>query len=118
MQAARPFALAPSASRPLPAALAEVALKTAKCALFPVIILAALAALRHVEHRYDLMLAVCLAAQVWMVRAGLETKGEAVVITIFHLLGLAMELHKVHVGAWIYPGVAFTKFGGVPLYSG
>jgi uncharacterized membrane protein YoaT (DUF817 family) len=33
-------------------------------------------------------------------------------------LGVLLELHKVNVGSWSYPEEAFTKFAGVPLYSG
>ena len=29
-----------------------------------------------------------------------------------------MELFKVHKGSWSYPEEAYTKFFGVPLYSG
>lgn len=39
-------------------------------------------------------------------------------ITAFHLIGLVFELVKVRLGSWSYPGEAFTKIGGVPLYSG
>lgn len=36
----------------------------------------------------------------------------------FHLLGLALELFKVHQGSWVYPGEAVTKVGGVALFAG
>lgn len=49
---------------------------------------------------------------------GLETKDEVLVITMFHILGLIMEVHKVYHGSWSYPEEAYTKFWGVPLYSG
>lgn len=49
---------------------------------------------------------------------GLETRDELKVITLFHLLGLGLELFKVHVGSWSYPEVAVFAVGGVPLYSG
>jgi uncharacterized membrane protein YoaT (DUF817 family) len=53
-----------------------------------------------------------------MYKTGLETKDELKVITVFHLIGLGLELYKVHMGSWAYPEVAWTKVGGVPLYSG
>ena len=53
-----------------------------------------------------------------MVTTGLETKDELLVICLFHILGLGMELFKVRMGSWSYPEAAWTKFGGVPLYSG
>jgi uncharacterized membrane protein YoaT (DUF817 family) len=40
------------------------------------------------------------------------------VILAFHLLGLGLELFKVHVGSWSYPGDAATKIAGVPLFAG
>lgn len=64
------------------------------------------------------MLLACLFIQVAMFYGGLETKDEVLVICIFHLLGLMMELFKVHIGSWAYPEFAYTKFAGVPLYSG
>ncbi len=68
--------------------------------------------------RYDFMLIACIVIQAAMFFGGLETKNEVVVICVFHLLGLMMELFKVHIGSWSYPEAAFTKFAGVPLYSG
>ena len=64
------------------------------------------------------MLISCIFMQVVMYSTGIETKDEVLVICIFHLLGLAMELFKVHIGSWSYPENAYTKIGGVPLYSG
>jgi len=48
----------------------------------------------------------------------LETRDEIKVICLFHLIGLALELYKVHMGSWSYPEPAYTKLFGVPLYSG
>jgi len=68
--------------------------------------------------RYDFMLIACILVQAAMFYGGLETRDEVMVICIFHLLGLMMELFKVHVGSWAYPEDAYTKIAGVPLYSG
>lgn len=68
--------------------------------------------------RYDLLLLICIIVQVIMYKTGIETADEVLVITLFHMLGLVMELHKVNVGSWSYPEEAFTKIAGVPLYSG
>lgn len=68
--------------------------------------------------RYDLLLLICIAAQVIMYYSGMETRDEVFVITAFHLLGLIMELHKVRIGSWSYPEDAITKVAGVPLYAG
>ncbi|NGZ74693.1 DUF817 domain-containing protein [Saccharibacillus sp. VR-M41] len=90
--------------------------------LFPVVIFAALALTRMIElpllPRYDWLLILCLLMQVIMVRSGLETRDELKVITLFHLIGLALELFKVHMGSWSYPGEGYSKIFGVPLYSG
>ena len=67
--------------------------------------------------RYDLLLILSLAMQVFMVRSGLETLNELKMVTAFHLLGLGLELYKVSHGSWSYPDAGF-KIGGVPLYSG
>ena len=74
----------------------------------------------HVPYlsRYDLLLLVCLITQALMLLTRLETMDELKVITLFHLIGLGLELFKVHMGSWSYPGQAWSKIGGVPLYSG
>ncbi len=53
-----------------------------------------------------------------MYKTGLETKDELKVITAFHLIGLLLEIYKVHFGSWSYPEEAYSKIFGVPLYSG
>ncbi|THF80862.1 DUF817 domain-containing protein [Cohnella fermenti] len=94
----------------------------ALCCLFPVVIFSAMAVTKVVDvpfiHRYDLILLICVAMQVAMVAFKLETTDELKVITMFHLIGLGLELFKVNMGSWSYPEEAWTKLGGVPLYSG
>lgn len=68
--------------------------------------------------RYDALLLWCVAATLLFWALGLETWREVLVILGFHLLGLALELFKVHQGSWVYPGEAVTKVGGVPLFAG
>lgn len=90
--------------------------------LFPVFIFAALAVSKFVAipglPRYDLLLLLCLAFQVFMVKSGLESRDELKVITVFHLIGLCLEIFKVHMGSWGYPEDGYSKVFGVPLYSG
>lgn len=90
--------------------------------VFPVVIFASLALTKLIPlsllPRYDWMLVICLLMQWWMVRSGLETRDELKVITVFHLIGLALELFKVHMGSWSYPEDGYFKLYGVPLYSG
>jgi uncharacterized membrane protein YoaT (DUF817 family) len=68
--------------------------------------------------RYDFLLVACLFLQWVMLASKLETRDELRVICVFHALGLTLELFKVHHGSWSYPDEAFSKIGGVPLYSG
>ncbi len=53
-----------------------------------------------------------------MLASKLETWDEFKVICLFHVIGLALELYKVHMGSWAYPEGAHSKIFGVPLYSG
>ncbi len=90
--------------------------------LFPVVIFLTLALSKIISipglYRYDFILIVCLLMQWIMYKTGLETKDELKVITVFHLIGLLLEIYKVHFGSWSYPEEAYSKVFGVPLYSG
>lgn len=90
--------------------------------IFPLIIFAALAISKFVEipylPRYDFLLIACILGQIFMLASGLETKDELKTICVFHLIGLALEIFKVHMGSWAYPEFAYSKVFGVPLYSG
>lgn len=70
--------------------------------------------------RYDLLLLIALAIQGWMLHAKLETWDEVKAITLFHLIGFALEVFKTSpaIGSWSYPDFAYTKVFGVPLFSG
>jgi len=68
--------------------------------------------------RYDFLLLSCLAIQALMYFTKMETRDELLVITLFHLIGICLEIFKVNVGSWSYPEDAYTKVAGVPLYSG
>ena len=89
--------------------------------LFPAALFAGLAVSKYVDlpiARYDALLIYCLLLTFgfWLVR--LESWREIAVIFGFHLVGLALELFKVQVGSWQYPGDAVTKYAGVPLFAG
>lgn len=89
--------------------------------LFPAALFAGLALSRVVPlplPRYDLLLIFCVVLTLFFWLIGLETWREVLVIAGFHLLGLGLELFKVKVGSWSYPGDAYTKFAGVPLFAG
>jgi uncharacterized membrane protein YoaT (DUF817 family) len=67
---------------------------------------------------YDALLLWCVVVTLGFWALGLETWREVLVIVAFHLLGLGLEVFKVHVGSWSYPEDAATKVWDVPLFSG
>ncbi|HEY7487121.1 MAG TPA: DUF817 domain-containing protein [Streptosporangiaceae bacterium] len=107
--------------RSFPIQLFRFALAEARCCVFAVALFAGLAISSVVPlpiPRYDALLiyAVAVAAGSWLLK--LETAQEVAVIAGFHMIGLLFELIKVRLGSWSYPEHAYTKVGGVPLYSG
>ncbi|MBN6064429.1 DUF817 domain-containing protein [Aggregatibacter actinomycetemcomitans] len=70
--------------------------------------------------RYDLLLIFALAVQYLMFRFKLETLDEIKSITLFHVVGFALELFKTSssIQSWAYPDFAYTKIFGVPLFTG
>ncbi|SER62455.1 Uncharacterized membrane protein YoaT, DUF817 family [Gracilibacillus ureilyticus] len=95
-------------------------IEQAKSCLFAVVIFSTLAITQMIElsNRYDWILLICIITQIIMLVTHLETWDELKVICVFHIIGLALEIYKVHMGSWSYPEEAFTKVFGVPLYSG
>lgn len=91
--------------------------------LFAVFILAMLMITQYFRvpflPRYDVMLILCVLMQVAMVWwLKMETVDELKVICLFHVLGTTMEIFKVNMGSWSYPGDAYSMVFGVPLYGG
>lgn len=70
--------------------------------------------------RYDALLIIALLIQFWMVWAKLETWDELKAITVFHVVGFALEVFKTSgsIQSWTYPDFAYTKVFGVPLFAG
>jgi len=70
--------------------------------------------------RYDVLLIIALGIQAWMIWAKLETMDELKAVTLFHVIGFALEVFKTSSGikSWSYPDFAYTKLFGVPLFSG
>ena len=70
--------------------------------------------------RYDVLLMAALAIQAWMVWARLETLDELKAVSLFHVIGFALEVFKTSgpIQSWAYPDFAYTKLFGVPLFSG
>jgi uncharacterized membrane protein YoaT (DUF817 family) len=96
-------------------------IQQALCCIFPALVFCMLA-LSHlftgIIPRYDFMLITCIVIQIVLYKSEIETRDEVLVICMFHLLGLMMELFKIHIGSWAYPEFAYAKIFGVPLYSG
>ncbi len=53
-----------------------------------------------------------------MIAFNLETWDELKVISLFHLIGLILEIFKIKMGSWSYPEFAYSKIFNAPLYSG
>jgi uncharacterized membrane protein YoaT (DUF817 family) len=68
--------------------------------------------------RYDILFVAALSIQAVLLLTRLETREEAGVILIYHVIGTAMEVFKTDAGSWIYPEAGVLRIGGVPLFSG
>lgn len=70
--------------------------------------------------RYDLLFLIAIGIQLGMLWSKLETMDELKAVALFHLAGFALEVFKVSgsIQSWAYPEAAYTKFWGVPLFSG
>ena len=70
--------------------------------------------------RYDVLLIIAIGIQALMLWSRLETLDEVKAITLFHLIGFALEVFKTSgaIQSWSYPDFAYTKVLGVPLFSG
>ncbi|WP_110255004.1 DUF817 domain-containing protein [Undibacterium pigrum] len=70
--------------------------------------------------RYDVLFVIALLIQGGMVWSKLETVDELKAVTLFHLVGFALEVFKVsgQIQSWAYPEFGYTKLWGVPLFSG
>ncbi|MFZ6746393.1 DUF817 domain-containing protein [Undibacterium sp. JH2W] len=70
--------------------------------------------------RYDVLFVIALLIQAGMVWSKLETLDELKAVTLFHMVGFALEVFKVsgQIQSWAYPEFGYTKLWGVPLFSG
>lgn len=70
--------------------------------------------------RYDLLFLIAIGIQLGMLWSKLETMDELKAVALFHLAGFTLEVFKVSgsIQSWAYPEAAYTKFWGVPLFSG
>lgn len=70
--------------------------------------------------RYDFLFLGATAIKLALIGLRLETWREVAVLSLFHAIGMGLELFKTsaEVGSWSYPEPAFFRIGTVPLYSG
>jgi uncharacterized membrane protein YoaT (DUF817 family) len=68
--------------------------------------------------RLDFLFLMALLIQAGMLYLRLESFAEVRIIFIFHVTGMAMEIFKTAIGAWIYPEHSFLRLGHVPLFTG
>ncbi|MTK64593.1 MAG: DUF817 domain-containing protein [Methanobacterium sp.] len=70
--------------------------------------------------RYDFLFLGAVAIQLLLVLFRLESWRDVGVLSLFHLLGVGLELFKTapSIHSWSYPEPAVFKLGSVPLYSG
>ncbi len=70
--------------------------------------------------RYDVLFLGAIAIQLVLIALKLETWREVAVLSLFHALGMGLELFKTAPGvrSWSYPEPPLFHVGTVPLYSG
>ncbi len=70
--------------------------------------------------RYDFLFLGAIAIQIVLVFVRLENWREVAVLSLFHLVGIGLELFKTSptIRSWSYPEHAFFHVRTVPLYSG
>jgi uncharacterized membrane protein YoaT (DUF817 family) len=70
--------------------------------------------------RYDFLFLSAIAIQIVLVAVRLENWREVAVLSLFHLIGMGLELFKTSpsIRSWCYPEPAFFHLKTVPLYSG
>jgi uncharacterized membrane protein YoaT (DUF817 family) len=70
--------------------------------------------------RYDFLFLSAILIQIVLVAVRLENWREVAVLSVFHLIGVGLELFKTSpsIRSWSYPEPAFFHLKTVPLYSG
>ena len=74
----------------------------------------------HGLARYDFLFLSAIAIQIVLIAVRLENWREVAVLSLFHLIGMGLELFKTspNIRSWSYPEPAFFHLRTVPLYSG
>lgn len=70
--------------------------------------------------RYDFLFLAAIAIQILLVAFRVESLREVAVLSLFHAIGMGLELYKTSpaIHSWSYPGPAHFRVATVPLYSG
>ena len=70
--------------------------------------------------RYDFLFLAAIAIQILLVALRVESLREVAVLSMFHALGMGLELFKTSpaIHSWSYPEPAIFRIATVPLYSG
>ena len=101
--------------------------KAASAALFGLLLLIAFAVTAPMGSqeyygifRYDYLLFYALSIQVCLIYLKLESRAEAKVIALFHIMAMGMEIFLTHpaIASWQYPQPAVFKLLTVPLFAG
>ncbi len=99
-------------------------IKEARASLFAGLFLCLLLVSNYIHidgiYRYDMLFVSAVAIQILLLVFKLETRQEAKVIFLFHIIGLILEIYKTNpaIGSWSYPEAGYLKIMNVPLYSG
>lgn len=100
-------------------------LKQANAAIFGGYLLALMIISKYyypieILHRYDFIFIMAILFQILLLAFKLETKREALVIIIFHIVATIMELFKTSdaIGSWHYPEEYVFGIANVPLFTG
>ncbi len=71
------------------------------------------------DYRYDILFIYALVVQVILFKIGFESKRDILVVTIFHLIGLSMELIEVSINhSWAYTSSGIFYIASVPIFTG
>lgn len=71
------------------------------------------------SYRYDILFVYAIVIQVLLYKIGFENKRDILVVTIFHLIGLSMELIEVGInGSWSYNSSGIFYIASVPIFTG
>ncbi len=100
-------------------------LKQANAAIFGGYLLALMIISKYyypieILHRYDFIFIMAIVFQIFLLAFRFETKREALVIIVFHIVATIMELFKTSdaIGSWHYPEEYFFGIANVPLFTG